>query len=550
MHVVENKSKQGKKIFSSTLLRESYREGGKVKKRTVANISHCSLEEIEAIKFALKNKKRIKELEQAGKIKYKQGQSFGAVYVIHEIAKRIGIADVLGNDRQGKLALWQVIARVIDQGSCLSATRLASKMAAVEVVGFQRKFTEDSLYENLKWVTENQKKIEEKLFKKRRKSKPDLFLYDVTSSYLEGAKNELAAWGYNRDGKKGKKQIVAGLLCDDKGVPVSIEIFPGSTSDTKTFSNQIKKTAKDFGCQRVTFVGDRGMIKSKQIEELQEQEFHYITGITKPQICKLIRTGVFQLELFEINLCEVEYEGERYILRYNPVRAEEMKVVRLEKQKTLNKLIKIKNEYLKIHPRAKIEVALKNVNCKIKQLKANKWLYVEEKEKQIVLQIDKTKLDKEEELDGCYCLKTDLPSTISKDKVHDRYKDLALVEQAFRISKTINLEMRPWYVIKEQSSRGRALIIMLAYMIIQELQTLWGNLNATVEESIDSLATLCTLEIHAKRKAPCYQIPEPNKFNEKLLNEAKIILPSFFPKSNIKIVTRKQLPDCRKSQTE
>jgi len=549
MHVVENKSKQGKKIFSSTLLRESYREKGKVKKRTIANITHCSEEEIEAIKFALKNKKRIKEIEQAGRLKYRQGKSFGAVYVVHETAKRIGITEVLGKDRQGKLALWQVIARVIDQGSCLSATRLASKMAAAEVVGFQSRFTEDSLYENLKWVAENQQEIEKKLFQKRRKSKPELFLYDVTSSYLEGAKNELAAWGYNRDGKKGKKQIVAGLLCDDKGIPVSIEIFPGSTTDTKTFSNQIKKTATDFGCQKVTFVGDRGMIKNKQIEELRENEFHYITGISKAQIQKLIRTGVFQLGLFEVNLCEVKYEGERYILRYNPVRAEEMKAVRLEKQKTIKKYIKGKNEYLKEHPRAKIEVALEKANSKIKQLKANKWLFVEKKGRKLILQIDREKLNKAEELDGCYCLKTDLPALVSKNTVHNRYKDLALVEQAFRASKTINLEMRPWYVITEQSSRGRALIIMLAYMIIQELQKIWGNINATVRESIDSLATLCTIEIHANQKAPCYQIPAPNKFNEKLLHEAEIILPSFFPKSNIKIVTRKQLPDYRKSHS-
>ncbi|ETR66096.1 MAG: transposase, partial [Candidatus Magnetoglobus multicellularis str. Araruama] len=252
---------------------------------------------------------------------------------------------------------------------------------------------------------------------------------------------------------------MAGLLCDDKGIPVSIEIFPGSTTDTKTFSNQIKKTATDFGCQKVTFVGDRGMIKNKQIEELRENEFHYITGISKAQIQKLIRTGVFQLGLFEVNLCEVKYEGERYILRYNPVRAEEMKAVRLEKQKTIKKYIKGKNEYLKEHPRAKIEVALEKANSKIKQLKANKWLFVEEKGRKLILQIDREKLNKAEELDGCYCLKTDLPASVSKNTVHNRYKDLALVEQAFRASKTINLEMRPWYVITEQSSRGRALII-------------------------------------------------------------------------------------------
>ena len=130
-----------------------------------------------------------------------------------------------------------------------------------------------------------------------------MFLYDVTSSYLEGEHNALGAYGYDRDGKKGKKQIVIGLLCDEEGEPVSTEVFRGNTQDTQTFGSQVRKASQRFGCQRVTFVGDRGMIKSGQIEELSKAGFHYITAITKPQIEALLSGGVLQMALFDDEVC-------------------------------------------------------------------------------------------------------------------------------------------------------------------------------------------------------------------------------------------------------
>ncbi len=197
------------------------------------------------------------------------------------------------------------------------------------MVGFKRGFCEDNLYENLSWLAENQESIEKRLFALRRgQSKPELFLYDVTSSYLEGDQNALADWGYNRDKKRGKKQIVIGLLCDDQGEPVSAEVFTGNTLDPQTFGAQVKKVAERFGCERVTVVGDRGMIKTAQVEDLTEVGFHYITAITKPQIRSLIKKGVFQLELFDQQLCEIKDNGVRYVLRRNPLRAKEMAATR------------------------------------------------------------------------------------------------------------------------------------------------------------------------------------------------------------------------------
>jgi transposase len=218
----------------------------------------------------------------------KQGVSFGAVWTVYHVARRLGIEKALGTTREGKLALWQVIARVIDQGSRLSAVRLAMSHAACDVLGLGP-FDEDTLYENLDWLAGAQASIEDRLYAQRIKPQPiNLFLYDVTSSYFEGTHNALAAFGYNRDGKKGKMQIVIGLLCDEDGYPVSIEVFPGNTHDPHTLAVQLTKVQARFGVQAITFVGDRGMIKGQQIEDLAQQGFHYITAITKPQIEKLL----------------------------------------------------------------------------------------------------------------------------------------------------------------------------------------------------------------------------------------------------------------------
>ena len=234
--------------------------------------------------------------------------------------------------------------------------------AACDVLGLGT-FDEDALYENLDWLAGAQAAIEDRLFAQRTKTKPvSLFLYDVTSSYLEGTHNALAAFGYNRDGKKGKLQIVIGLLCDEDGHPVSIEVFPGNTQDPHTFAAQINKVKARFGVTEITFVGDRGMIKGQQIEDLAQQGFHYITAITKPQIEKLLRTGTFQMDLFDQELAEVlADEGIRYVLRRNPVRAQEVRDTRHAKLATLQAQVAKQNQYLTDHPRANAQGALQKL---------------------------------------------------------------------------------------------------------------------------------------------------------------------------------------------
>lgn len=536
------------KIYIRHLLRRCYRENGKIKHETVANLSHCTIAEINAMKLALKHKQ---DLTQLGKVKsnlkIKKGKAIGATWLLWIIAKRLGIEKALGNDKNGKLALWQIFSRIIEQGSRLSSTRLAARHMH-EMLNLPR-FNEDDLYENLDWLAKNQATIEDKLFQMLVPDKKvQLFLYDVTSSYFEGICNELAEFGYNRDGKKGKLQIVIGLLCNADGVPISIEVFEGNTKDNKTLASQIKKAAARFDVNQVTFVGDRGMIKSIQINDLSEYDFHYITAITKPQIQTLLNNGVIHSEMFDDkNLAEISDDGIRYVLRRNPVRAEEIKESRRDKLCALQKIIAIKNEYLNEHPRAKIKTALDASMRYAAKLKVAKWAkIIVEQEEKLNLVIDNEALQQEALFDGCYVIKTDLSDEIfSKEVIHGCYKNLALVEQAFRTSKTMHLEMRPIYVRLANRTRGHAFVVMLAYRIIQQLAKCWQKLDITVEEGIAQLSGLCQLEIQSNDSS-YNQISNPDDLCEQLLSLADVTLPAVLPKTSNNVTTITKLPSRRK----
>lgn len=543
MHIARSKwlSKNGK-TYESIWLRESYREGGKVKTRNIANLKHCKPEEVAAIELALKHKNELSVLGTMKDLEIKEGPGIGALWAIHRTATRLGLAKALGSDFQGKLALWQVLARVLDQGSRLSAARLARDLPAVEVLGLSRGFDENDLYENLTWLAERQETIEDRLFAQRSGKPPELFLYDVTSSYLEGEYNELADWGYNRDKKRGKKQIVVGLLCDEKGEPVSTEVFQGNTGDLSTFESQIKKVSMRFGCERVTFVGDRGMIKGGQIEDLSKAGFSYITAITKPQIRSLIKKGVFQLGLFDEDLCEVEQDGVRYILRKNPIRADEMAQSRASRLAAIMDLADQQNQYLTEHPRANQYKAWEKVSEKGRRLVLGSFITVTAKDRHIQIEVDEEYLAEVAELDGCYALKTDLPvEAASVETVHGRYKDLSMVERAFRTIKTGLLEVRPVYVRRADHTRAHVLVVMLAYLIVRELERAWSELNLTVEEGLDHLKKLSAVEVGKKGSASALRVPKPGPRSSKLLATLKIRLPSVLPKSQARVVTRKKL---------
>jgi len=551
MFVDSSTTRLNGKAYPRHLLRESYREAGKVKHRTIANLSHCKAEEVEAIRLALRHKADLAGMVAAAAeraLELVQGPSVGAVWLLSQLARDLGIVAALGSDRQGKLALWQVIARVLDQGSRLSAVRLAGGHAAGAALGMIS-FDEDDLYANLDWLAQHQADIETRLFAQRKPaSAPDVFLYDVTSTYLEGEQNAFAAFGYNRDRKSGKRQIVIGLLCDADGRPLSIELFAGNTSDVKTFSSQLSKAAARFGAERVTFVGDRGMIKAPQRAELGAADFHYITAITKAQIDGLIAAGVLQMDLFEETLAEVEgKDGERYVLRRNPARAEELAASRQDRLTTLRTAGETANKYLREHPRAAAKTQLSKLKARAKTLHIDRFVQVAAEQRSVALTVDQEALTELARLDGCYALRTDLPkAVVSKDVVHDRYKDLTRVEWAFRDSKSVHLEMRPVYLRAENRTRGHALVVMLAYLMARELRRRWRDSDMTVQEGLHRLAGLCVTEVRVGGRPSYHQVPKPRDDVRRLFDAASIAIPTALPLAPARVATKKKLPQRRK----
>lgn len=293
------------KISKTSYLAESYRENGKVKHRLISNITQWPDELISQLRLILKGGKVISEED----LSHKQGKAIGAIYVIKTICDKLGISKVLGKDRQGMLALLQIMGRAITQGSRLYvATEWSNDQAIEEVLGING-YDENTLYNNLDWLSGQQRDIEKRLYNIRNSGKKGgtIFLYDVSSSYLEGTQNEYGEFGYNRDGKKGKMQIVYGLLCDGEGYPISIEVFKGNTNDQSTVIHQLRRLKEDYGVDNVIYVGDKGMIKSTQIKDINELQWHYLTSITKPQIKTLLSKNVIQLGMFDNELNEVEY---------------------------------------------------------------------------------------------------------------------------------------------------------------------------------------------------------------------------------------------------
>jgi hypothetical protein len=551
MHVDSSSTTVNGKTYRRHLLRQSYREAGKVKHRTIANLSRCSPQEIEAIRLALRHKADLVTMI-AGRatLTLRQGLSVGAVWTVYDVARRLGIERALGDTRAGRLALWQVIARVIAQGSRLSAVRLARAHAACDALALDG-FNEDDLYENLDWLCERQEAIEKRLSEPR-PNKGGLFLYDVTSTYLEGTQNELGAFGYNRDGKRGKKQIVIGLLCDGEGEPLSVEVFEGNTQDTRTVAAQVRKVAARFGGGEVTFVGDRGMIKSAQMEDLNREGFHYITAITKAQIRTLLKSGAIQMDLFDQELAEVRADsGERYVLRRNPSRAREVEASRADKFASLERDAAERNAYLSEHPRAHVATALRALRRRVEKLRVGEWVEIvaDEATRTVTLRVDEAARTEAAKLDGCYVLKTDLaPDAADKETIHARYKDLALVEKAFRTSKTVELQVRPVHVRLATRTRGHVLVVMLAYRIARELSRCWAALDTRVQEGLDELTGLCATEIVENGRALCNQVPEPRESLRVLLQAADVRMPESLPARRAIVSTKRRLPERRKQR--
>jgi Transposase DDE domain len=551
---VRSKSKSGKGSYTSILLRESCRVGNKVKSKTLAVLTHLPAHVLAAVRRAVAQPKDSLDqiaAEAPQSLRTRTGPSLGAVWTVDQVAQRLGIKKALGVTLQAELSYWQVLARVLrPRTSLLAMVRLAATCVAAALLAWRRAFNEDDLYANGSWLEGRHAVIERRLWGQRPvQPKDQLFLYDVTSSYLEGDHNALAAWGYARDGKKGKKQVVVGLLTDSQGEPVSVQVYRGNTSDLKTFGQQVHKVKKQLGCEGVTLIGDRGMIREDQKEAARKADFHFITALSKPQIEKLLQDKVLQMELFDEKVSEVFAEdGRRFILRRNPTRQQELGQSREQKRQRLQKALAQANTYLDQHPRAKVKTQRRRLKAQLQSLKLAGWIQLQSRQQRFKLTTDPNQLEEESKLDGCYVVESDLKAEqASAQVIHDRYKDLKLVERDFRTLKTGHLEFRPWDVRTQENTHAHALTSMLALKVRRHLEQAWWPLEVTVEEGLRVLETWCVIElVHADGHVVARRVPEPSARQQELLDALKLTPPAELPEAKVNVVTRKKINNVRK----
>jgi hypothetical protein len=402
------------------------------------------------------------------------------------LARELGIVRAVGEaPRTQRLALYLVYARLAHQGSRLSAARASEDHAVREVLQVGA-FDEDDLYGALEYLAAQQHEIETALAPQARPGA--VFLYDVTSVYFEGQHNELAAFGYNRDGKRGKQQMVAGLLTDGTGEPLSIQLYAGNTSDPPTFLDAVEQLKARFGTEDIAVVGDRGMIKALGQAALGEANFRYVTALTDPQVRALLKQGVLQLGLFDDQPAEVTVGTKRYVLRCNPQTQARERARRKDQWVRVRAWIQARNAHVQKQPRCDPASSLRGAQARLKTYRLGGWVSVRLDGRQVVWTEDAAAREGAAQLDGCYVIESDLPvGAADAPAVHDRYLDLTRVERDFRTLKTGLLEIRPVFLRKADRTRGHALVSLLALKLARELERRVAPLGLTVDDAVERL---------------------------------------------------------------
>ena len=461
------------------LLRESYRDGNRVRKRTLLNLSHWPAEHVEGLRGVLKGGVVIPAGQQA--LTVERSLPHGHVAAVLGTARAIGLDRLLGPknphqpNRPRDLVLAMIVNRVIAPASKLATAKALDPATAASSLGVELglgEVDEDELYAALDWLYERQGAIETALAKRHLKG-GTLVLYDVSSSYVEGRCCPLAKRGYNRDGKKGKAQIVYGLLCASDGCPIAIEVFDGNTGDPKTVADQVAKIKQRFALNHVVLVGDRGMITEARIDEdLRPAGLDWITALRAPALQGLVDGGYLQMSLFDERdmaaITSPDFPGERLIVCRNADLARERARKREDllraTERDLTKIVAaVARKTKPLRGAAKIGLAVGAVLDKHKMAKhfeltiSDAHLTYRRKAKEIA---------EEAALDGLYAVRTSLPEETLEDAESVRaYKSLSQVEHAFRCLKTVDLHVRPIYHWLEERVRAHVFLCMLAYYL-------------------------------------------------------------------------------------
>jgi transposase len=457
------------------LLRESFRQDGKVHNRTVANLSSWPPDKVEALRRVLKGATATSA--PVSTLQILRSQPHGHVAATVGSLQKLGLDRLLDSapSRQRALVVAMIVARILDPSSKLATARsldpdtLSNSLG--EFLGLQ-KVQDDDLYRAMDWLLERQHDIEDALAK-RHFAEGGVVLYDLTSTYFEGSHCELAHLGHSRDDKGGKPQIVFGLLTDAEGCPVAVEVFEGNTADPQTVPSQVKKLRERFGLKQVVFVGDRGMITSARLrEDFTEDGLSWITALRATSIQKLAADGALQPSLFDTaDLAEITHPGypnERLVACFNPVlsarRAHKRDELLLATEKELEKIaVATRREKRPLHGRQNIGLRAGRVLGRFKMGK-HYILHIEDDGFRYERRPDS--IDREKKLDGIYVIRTNVKAeAMSAPEVVRGYKQLSNVERAFRSLKTVDLKVRPIHHRMADRVRAHVFLCMLAYYV-------------------------------------------------------------------------------------
>ena len=507
-HVTKISRKYKNKTYDSFLVRQSYREDGKVKHRTLANLTHLPRPVIELVRRALQGE-RFTAVDEAFEIL--RSRPHGHVAAVLGTLRKIGLERIIAgrSSRARALVVAMIVARVLDPRSKLATAQSLHPETLHNTLGEclgVEAADEDELYDAMDWLAERQPKIEKALAKKHLEE-ATLVLCDLTSTYFEGRKCPLAKRGYSRDGKKNRLQIVFGLLANREGCPIAVEVFAGNTNDAKTVKDQVEKLRKRFGLERIVLVGDRGMLTSARLEEdLKPHDLQWITALRAPQIRGLIEAGAIQLSLFdERDLVEVkhpDFSEERLVVCRNPLLAEERGRKREEllvaTERELEKIVSaVKRDRRPLRGEGEIGIRVGKV---IGKYKVGKHFKMEIGDDFFRFERDTEKIEAEALQDGLYVIRTNVSKEdLPPEEAVRIYKSLSAVEKAFRALKTVDLKVRPIYHRLEKRVRAHVFLCMLAYYVEWHLRQALAPLLFHDEDPAGAEAARSSIVAPAKR---------------------------------------------------
>lgn len=474
----------------TVLLRESYRDGAKVCKRTLANLSSLSAAQVQMIRSTLRGDV-LQPIDQTFQIT--ASAAHGHVQAVSLAMQRLGFASLLAAKpcRERDLVAAMVASRIICPATKLATTRLWHTSTLAQEFGVADA-SEDDLYAAMDWLLAGQDRIQKKLAT-RHLQQDALVLYDLSSSYFEGSHCTLAKLGYSRDGKRGTLQVNYGLLTDERGCPVAISVHEGNASDSTTFMPQVTRLREQFGIKRMVMVGDRGMISQKAIDEMsKDADAAWITALRSSAIRTLVEQGAVQMGLFdERNLLEIsspDFPGERLVACRNPelakLRAHTREDLLAATEKNLEK-IKVRVEAGKLVGQDKIGVAVGKV---VNQFKVAKHFELQIADDSFTFTRKAHSIAAEAALDGLYIIRTSVKAARMDAPTCVRtYKSLAQVERAFRSIKTMDLKVRPIHHRLEGRVRAHIFLCMLAYYVEWHMRDVWRELMFADEDQAAKL---------------------------------------------------------------